>query len=848
MGIDIECNGTDGRGKGGALFIMEGGRLAGTGFTFTDNTAADASGEPGDDNDICWDGAQAPYVSTIGRLDTNPNTGPSVRFSVAFSSAVLGVDATDFVLTTDGDVQASISNVVAGTVLGTPVTTMFDTELEGWTVTGNDVTPPTWDGVEGNPPGSAACTDVIAGVFYWKAPAAYLGDRSLLYGSCLLADLRVDITPNYADSDVKLEGAGTTLAARWPRQPSTFWETFSVPLVASGNWTNTGTGLAPTESEFLGVLADLTGLYIRGEYSSVSGDRSWIDNVRFGDACGEGTSIQWTITVGVQGTGTLRLDLVDDDSIVTSIGVPLAFMGVTGETDGSYSNGEVYDIDTEAPGVVLSTTAGDPNNLVPCPLTVTFDEPVFGFEDDDLILTNATAVRTSGVDGDSEYSFDLTPVSDGLVSVELPVGAAQDAMGNPSEAAIPLSYTFDGTGPVPVVNSTASDPTDTAPIPYEVSFDEAVYGFTTGGLTVSNGTAANFMGVDGDSIFTFDVFPAGDGTVSVTVPAGAAQDVAGNPNTESNAFSVVYDTEAPYVLSVVRVGPALTNAAVVDFQVTFSEPVTGIASSDFTVDSGAKALIGAAVSGVNGSGAVYTVMVNTGEGEGSLSIDVLSIGAILDAAGRLMDTPFTAGESYDVDRVPPSVVITSTASDPTDDNPIAVTILFSESVTGFEEGDLAATNAAVTNLTGAGGSYSLDLSPLSEGQVRLDIPEGAAFDAAGNGNLAAASFTRTYTEEQVCDRTIHSADTNADYLINLSELLRVIQFFNSETFSCQEGTEDGYIPGLGDTDCCPHASDYLPQNWDIGLSELLRLVQFYNSGGYHQCEGSEDGYCPGPSR
>ncbi len=92
----------------------------------------------------------------------------------------------------------------------------------------------------------------------------------------------------------------------------------------------------------------------------------------------------------------------------------------------------------------------------------------------------------------------------------------------------------------------------------------------------------------------------------------------------------------------------------------------------------------------------------------------------------------------------------------------------------------------------------------------------------------------------------HTADQNGDTLISLSELLRVIQFFNSGGFHCQAGTEDGYAPGAsGDVSCTAHASDYNAQDWAIGLSELLRLIQFFNSGGYHECSGSEDGYCPG---
>ena len=91
----------------------------------------------------------------------------------------------------------------------------------------------------------------------------------------------------------------------------------------------------------------------------------------------------------------------------------------------------------------------------------------------------------------------------------------------------------------------------------------------------------------------------------------------------------------------------------------------------------------------------------------------------------------------------------------------------------------------------------------------------------------------------------HSADQNGDGQINLSELLRVIQFFNFGEYHCDSQSEDGYAPGPGNHSCNPHASDYNPQDWVISLSELLRLIQFFNSGGYYPCEGGEDGYCAG---
>ena len=118
-------------------------------------------------------------------------------------------------------------------------------------------------------------------------------------------------------------------------------------------------------------------------------------------------------------------------------------------------------------------------------------------------------------------------------------------------------------------------------------------------------------------------------------------------------------------------------------------------------------------------------------------------------------------------------------------------------------------------------------------------------DASGNQS---APVTRTVIVAGSCIPEFQNADQNQDNKIELSELLRVIQFYNSYGLHCQEGTEDGYAPGPGsDYSCAPHTSDYNPQNWQIDLTELLRIIQFYNVDGYHVCreEGTEDGYCLG---
>jgi len=89
----------------------------------------------------------------------------------------------------------------------------------------------------------------------------------------------------------------------------------------------------------------------------------------------------------------------------------------------------------------------------------------------------------------------------------------------------------------------------------------------------------------------------------------------------------------------------------------------------------------------------------------------------------------------------------------------------------------------------------------------------------------------------------HSADQSHNWSIEVGELLRVVQFFNSDGYHVAVGTEDGYAPGPGEAKADGfHASDYEPQDWQISLSELLRAVQFFNVRGFTYSAAGEDGY------
>ncbi|MCX8064114.1 MAG: EF-hand domain-containing protein [Candidatus Hydrogenedentes bacterium] len=91
----------------------------------------------------------------------------------------------------------------------------------------------------------------------------------------------------------------------------------------------------------------------------------------------------------------------------------------------------------------------------------------------------------------------------------------------------------------------------------------------------------------------------------------------------------------------------------------------------------------------------------------------------------------------------------------------------------------------------------------------------------------------------------HSGDFDRDWKFSLAEILRVIQIFNNGGYGCDEGTEDGYGPGLGKhRNCPPHSADFRIIDWKIDLAELLRVVQLYNAKKYVTRQGTEDGYAP----
>jgi len=168
-----------------------------------------------------------------------------------------------------------------------------------------------------------------------------------------------------------------------------------------------------------------------------------------------------------------------------------------------------------------------PTNLGTIPITLQFDGtplPFVGVKDftgavpADIVLVNATLSNFTSVDIYYNWTFDISPVAEGLFSVNIPAGAAL-AVDNdlPNTAGPTLSWTYDITAPGVTLTSGVGATTASA-FSVTATFTEVVTGLLDTEIVVVNGTVSNFVDVSGD-VYTFDVTPGVAGAVTVDIPA-----------------------------------------------------------------------------------------------------------------------------------------------------------------------------------------------------------------------------------------------------------------------------------------------------------------------------------------
>ena len=210
------------------------------------------------------------------------------------------------------------------------------------------------------------------------------------------------------------------------------------------------------------------------------------------------------------------------------------------------------------------------------------------------------------------------------------------------------------------------------------------------------------------------------------------------------------DTDPPSVTIAV---PSDPQKGAFDVTITFSEAVSGFEQADVT-------LSGTAVASITGwSSTDDTVFTATITPTTSGTV-VLSVAA--DVATDAVSNNNTAAipKTVSVDMDSPDIRIF--VPEGVQNGAFDVTIIFSESVSDFEQSDLSLSGTATVSITAWQGIYdtvfTATLTPTTSGTLTLRIAEGAVTDTAGNTNVlstAEVSITLNVTDDfvSVCDRT-----------------------------------------------------------------------------------------------
>ncbi len=289
----------------------------------------------------------SPSVSSIGPSCGDPCTanGPTATFNVVFSEIVNGVDAGDFKLTTTGSISgASITDVKASQYSSASFVVTVNIGTGAGTIRLDLIDDDSIKDVSGSPLGGPG-----------------LNNGDFTSGGILIVGQTAPIVASVQRADPDPTSAASV----------GFTVTFSKDVNISAE-----TGL----SNFaLTTTGDITGAAV----TAVNGSGS-----------------VYTVHVNTgYGTGTIRLDVVDNDQITDGTGTPL---GGPGAGNGNFTSGEFYTVSRTAPKVI-SSAASDPNptNADAVHFTVTFSEAVSGVDAGDfgLTLTGLSGVSITNVSG-----------------------------------------------------------------------------------------------------------------------------------------------------------------------------------------------------------------------------------------------------------------------------------------------------------------------------------------------------------------------------------------------------------------------------------------------------------------
>lgn len=364
-------------------------------------------------------------------------------------------------------------------------------------------------------------------------------------------------------------------------------------------------------------------------------------------------------------------------------------------------------IDGTPPSAQISSVLGAKSSD-PITFTFQFSEAVTGFTASDISVSNGTVGTFTAVDADT-YTLQVTPKLEGLLSVSIAAGVAQDAYDNGNTRAN-SSVTVDLTAPT--LKITPKDEFRNADqIVFTFRFFEDVTGFTADDIVITNGTAGSLTTIY-TGLYEMRVTPTADGPVTVTVPANSVFDGSRNGNV---AASVTNTSDRTRPLAIISPNGITTSDSSIEFTVQFNELVYRF--DNVTLQNGELADF------TRVDDDTYLVRVNP-IGDGPVVVSLLE-DSLFDWAHNGIATTSATVTS---ERNPPHVnAITRVAGLETNVSSARWTVSFNEDVTGVDATDfllnsVGTSGTAITGVTGSGTTYTVTASTgTGEGTLGLRL-------------------------------------------------------------------------------------------------------------------------------
>jgi hypothetical protein len=302
--------------------------------------------------------------------------------------------------------------------------------------------------------------------------------------------------------------------------------------------------------------------------------------------------------------------------------------------------------------------------------------------------------------------------------------------------------------------------TNLSPLSFVVTATEAIY-FPggNGSVAVTNGAITSILPATigaASSAFTVTVAPFVPGTVTLSIPAGAAVDTFGVPALASNPLSYYFDN-TPIIATISPNGTS-TNSSSIQFTLTFTKALFG--PPTLSTSGGTPAVI----TGTSSPNVYHATVTASGTGSPATPVTVsLATTGAVDPEGNNLAAAVSATVTFDT--VAPTVVITPNGTLTNAAN-IPFTLTFSKPVALVAAG-LQANHGTLGSLTGGPTVWTVPVSPSGQGSVGLTVlappSANAVVDLAGNPLAAAvtATVTSDTTPPAVVAFTPSGSATNA---------------------------------------------------------------------------------------